>query len=156
MKESEKIEKNINGEVPSDFPKMIITIRNVNNPNAVLNNAKKIMSLISQYAYTNTWPSDDKWETILPKWFVESMTLKNSSDRDSDENLWHFESWVESMYHRAWEWHSSKIEGNNIIIVLALLNIPYIYEQLLYVFYAQGIPMKNISNVDDIYGETQH
>lgn len=156
MNEIEKIDKNINGEKPSDIPKMIITVKNVNDPNKVLNNAKEIMKLISQYAYTNTWPSDDEWKTILPKWFVESMTLKSIDEIMNIDGQWHFESWIESMYHRAWEWYSSKIEGNNIIIVLSLLNIPYIYEQLLYVFYSQGIPMKNISDEDDIYGETQH
>ncbi len=114
------------------------------------------MECISKYAYTNKWPSDEEWKSILPKWFVDSMALKSSSDRDKDDNLWHFESWIESMYNRAWEWYSSKIEGNSIVIVLSLLNIPYIFEQFLYIFYSQGVPMKNISSEDDLYGITNY
>ena len=135
---------------------MVIRVKNVNNPQEVLKNTKEIMECISKYAYTNKWADDNEWKTILPKWFVDSMILKSFSDRDKDDNLWHFESWIESMYHRAWEWYSSKIEGNSIIIVLNLLNIPYVFEQFLYIFYSQGIPMKNMTSEDDLYGITQH
>ncbi|OPC08672.1 hypothetical protein BAY01_14705 [Elizabethkingia miricola] len=155
MREIERIEKSIKGELP-DTTKMVIIIKNVNNVEEVLNNAKQIMLCISKYAYRNDWPSDEEWKSILPKWFVESMTLKSEKDRDNDENLWHYESWIESMYHRAWEWYSSKIEGNTITIVLKMLNLPYIFEQFLYIFYSQGVPMSNITDKDDIYGETQH
>ena len=80
------------------------------------------------------------------------MTLKSSEDRDKDDNLWHFESWIESMYHRAWEWWSSEIDGNTLTLTLQTLNLPYIFEQFLYIFYSQGIAMKDIVVHDDIYG----
>lgn len=155
MKEIDRIEKNIQGELP-DTTKMIITIENVKNPQKVLVKAKEIMKSISQYAYKDNWPSDEEWKDILPKWFVESMTLKTDKELDEDDNQWHYESWVESMYHRAWEWYSSKIDGDKIIIVLKMLNLPYIYEQFLYIFYAQGISMSSMSDVDDIYGKSQY
>lgn len=93
---------------------------------------------------------------FLPTWFVESMTSKSSKDRDNDKNLWHFESWIESMANRAWVWWSSNIENKKIIIVFETLNIPYIFEQFLFLFYSQGIPMSEISVTDDIYGETKY
>lgn len=155
MKELECIQNNNNGEKP-DTTKMIITVKNVTNSKEVLQKTKEVMKCVSQFAYTNTWPEDEKWKEILPQWFVESMTSKSSEDRDNDDYQWHFESWIESMYHRAWEWYSCKIEGDNIIITLKMLNIPYIFEQFLYIFYSQGIEMSNITSEDDIYGQTQH
>ncbi len=155
MKEIERIDHNLKGELP-DTTKMVITIKNVKNAKEVLENTKEIMKLISQYAYTNTWPSDEEWKHILPKWFVESMTEKSIQEIMSTKGQWHYESWIESMYHRAWEWYSSKIEGDTIIIVLKMLNLPYIYEQFLYIFYSQGIPMSNMSDVDDVYGKSQY
>lgn len=155
MKEIERIEQNIQGQLPNS-PKMIITIEKVKNPEKIMDNAKEIMKIISQYAYTNNWPSDEEWKTILPQWFVESMTKKSIEEIMKNKGQWHFESWVESMYHRAWEWYSSKIEGDKIIIVLEMLNLPYIFEQFLYIFYAQEIPMSNITDEDDIYGKTKH
>lgn len=53
------------------------------------------MNTISQYAYTETWPTDEEWKDLLPKWFVESIILKTSEDRDNDDNPWHFESWID-------------------------------------------------------------
>ncbi|OPC01935.1 hypothetical protein BAS10_18500 [Elizabethkingia meningoseptica] len=155
MKEIERIETNVKGEVP-DTTKMVITIKNVTNPQRVLDNTKEIMKAVSQYAYTNNWPSDEEWKSILPKWFVESMTEKSIEKIMKTKGQWHYESWIESMYHRAWEWYSSKVEGNTITIVLKMLNLPYIFEQFLYIFYSQGIPMDSITDVDDIYGKTQH
>lgn len=150
MTELIRIDKNTRGELP-EKTKMVITISNVEKPEEILNKAKEIMRCISQFAFTNTWPDDQEWKTILPKWFVDSMILKSEKDRDNDEYLWHFESWIESVYHRAWVWWSSKIEENSITIVLETLNIPYLFESLLYVFYAQGISMESMKVVDDIY-----
>lgn len=155
MKEIDRIDNYIKGESLNDS-KLVFTIRNVDNPEIVLEKAKEIMKIISQYAYTNTWLNDEEWKTTLPVWFVESMTLKTSEDRDRDDNLWHFESWIESMYHRAWEWYSSKTSDSSIEITIKLLNIPFIFEQFLYIFYAQGIPMDKMSDKDDIYGFTQY
>ncbi|WP_293915852.1 MULTISPECIES: hypothetical protein [unclassified Sphingobacterium] len=155
MKEIEGIHQSIKGELP-DTTRMVITIKNVDHVEEVLNNAKEIMKCISNYAYTDNWPSDEEWKSILPKWFVESMTQKSIETIMKTKGQWHYESWIESMYHRAWEWYSSKIEGSTITIVLKMLNLPYIFEQFLYIFYSQGVPMSNITDKDDIYGETQH
>lgn len=150
MKEIERIDIQNNGELP-DSAQILIKVVNVENPKRILENAKEIMKTISQFAYTNTWPNDDKWEELLPNWFVKSMTSKTIEEIMSTEGQWHFGSWIESMYHRAWEWYSSKIESNTITIVLETLNIPYVFEQFFYIFYAQGVSLNNISSIDDIY-----
>ncbi|MET3034803.1 hypothetical protein ABXT08_01755 [Chryseobacterium sp. NRRL B-14859] len=155
MQEKERIDINNQGQIP-DGLKMIIKIKNVNNPQEVLKKAKEVMKSVAQFAHTNNWPKDSEWKSILPKWFVESMTNKTLDEIMSQDGQWHFESWIESMYHRAWEWYSSKIEGNTIIIVLNLLSVPYVFEQFLYIFYSQGISMKNMTSEDDLYGSTQH
>ncbi len=147
--ELKRINKNNNGEVPSTT-KIIVRAKNVQNADQVLARTKEIMKCISQYAYTNTWPSDEEWKEILPKWFVQSMTLKTSEDRDKDHNLWHFESWVDNMRMRAWVWWSSKKNGDDLSFVLETLSIPYLYSPFIYILYSQGISMEDISIEDDI------
>lgn len=148
--ELKRIDENNKGET-TKMPKLILTIKDVKEPEMVLSKAKEIMKAVSQFAYTNTWPDDEEWKTILPLWFVESMTKKSSKDRDNDDNLWHFESWVANIKDRGWLWYSSKIEKNEITIIFELVDLPILIETMEYVFYAQGIPMQNISNIDEAY-----
>lgn len=148
--ELKRIENNNKGEIPN-VPKIIITAKNVRNPKEILENTKIIMKAISQFAYTDKWPSDEEWKNILPTWFVESMTLKNSEDRDKDENLWHYESWIDNIRQRFWLWYSSKTDKNSLQIVLEALSIPYLHDTLVYILYSQGIPIENITVIDDIY-----
>lgn len=153
MTELERIEKNNKAELP-EKTKMVITIKDVLNPSEVLLKTKEVMRIISQYAYTNAWPANNEWDKLLPKWFVESMTLKSDEDILNDKNQWDFESWIEGMYNRAWVWWSSEIRDNTIVVIIETLNIPYSFEPLLYIFYAQGIKMENIKVHDDIYDES--
>lgn len=148
--ELKRIDKNINGEQPKG-PKILITARNLNNPEEVLNNTKTVMKVISKYAYTNSWPNNEEWKEILPKSFVESMTLKTTEDRDKDENLWHFESWVDNIRQRFWVWWSSKMEKNSVCFVFEAISIPYLYDSFIYILYSQGIPIENIIVEDDVY-----
>ena len=144
-----RIEGNINGEDPGTT-RLIITAKNVKKKaDDVLKNIKEIMKCISKYAYTNTWPSDEEWKNILPKWFVESMTLKTDNDLDTDDDLWHYESWIDNMRMRSWVWWSSKKQGNDLIFVLETLDIPYLYETFLYVLYSQGVAMNDIIVEDE-------
>lgn len=154
--ELKRIQNHNNGEPVLEGAKLIITVTDLKAPQSILEKTKEIMTAISQFAYTDTWPSDDEWRDILPKWFVDSMVLKTDEELLADEHQWHFESWVESMYHRGWVWWSSEIDKSTLTITLEALNLPYIFEQFLYIFYAQGIDMKNISSFDDVYGNTQH
>lgn len=147
--ELNRIENNNSGEEPKTS-RIIIRAKNVKNADKVLRNTKEIMKSISKYAYTNTWPNDDEWKDILPKWFVEGMTLKSSTDRDKDDNLWHYESWIDNMRMRAWVWWSSKKSGDDLEFVLETLSIPYLFEGFLYILYSQGVPIENIISVDDI------
>lgn len=151
MKEEElkRIEKNNNGEVP-ETTKIIIRAKNVKNTEKVLANTKEIMKCISQFAYTDNWPSDDEWKTILPKWFVESMTSKSLDEIMKTKGQWHFESWIDNMRMRAWVWWSSKKDGDNLEFVLETLSFPYLFETFNYILYSQGVPIENISFEDDI------
>ncbi|MBL7730357.1 MAG: hypothetical protein JNM88_04200 [Chitinophagaceae bacterium] len=150
MNELQRIDAFNTGEVP-EKTKILITVTDVNNPSTVLQKTKDVIKPIASRGFTKKWPSDNEWKKILPAWFVESMVKKTPADRDKDPNLWHFESWLESMKNRAWVWWSSKIEDNTITIALETLNLPYVFEQVLYIFYSQGIPMKNITTWDDVY-----
>ena len=143
-----RIEGNIHGEDPRTT-RLIITAKNVKNADDVLKNTKEIMKCISKYAYTSTWPSDEEWKNILPKWFVEGMILKKAKDRDKDKNLYHYESWIANIKERSWIWWSSKKQGNDLIFVLETLDIPYLYGTFLYILYSQGIAMKDIIVEDE-------
>jgi len=143
-----KIERNVNGEDPKTT-RLIITAKNVKNADAVLKSTKEIMKCISKYAYTNTWPSDEEWKIILPKWFVESMTLKSLNEIMESKGQWHYESWIDNMRMRSWVWWSSKKQGNDLIFVLETLDIPYLYGTFLYILYSQGIAMKDIIVEDE-------
>lgn len=124
--ELKRIDKNNKGELPNG-PKIIITVKNVTNPKEILENTKTIIKAVSQFAYTDKWPTDEEWKEILPTWFVESMTLKSLDEIMKTQGQWHYESWVANIKDRAWLWYSSKIEKDSIQIVLEALSIPYLY-----------------------------
>lgn len=148
--ELKRIDKNNNGELPN-APKIIITAKNITNPKSILDNTKTIIKAVSQFAYTDKWPTDEEWKEILPTWFVESMTLKSLDEIMKTQGQWHYESWVANIKDRAWLWYSSKVEKESIQIVLEALSVPYLYDSLLYTFYSQGVPMENIDVKDDVY-----
>ena len=150
--ELKRIDKNNNGETPKE-PKIIIRATNVKNAKEVLKNTKEIMKSISQFAYTNQWPSDEEWKSLLPGWFVESMTSKTTEDRDKDDNLWHYESWIDNIRQRVWLWYSSKIEKDTLEFVLEVVSYPYLHYTFIYILYSQGIPMDNISVTEDNISE---
>lgn len=147
--ELNRIEKNNSGENPKTT-KIIIRAKNVKNSDAVLANTKEIMKCISKYAYTSSWPSDQEWKSILPKWFIESMTSKTLDEIINTNGQWHYESWIDNIKMRAWVWWSSKKEKDNLEFVLETLSFPYLFESFIYILYSQGIPMENISFEDDI------
>ncbi|WP_452219952.1 hypothetical protein [Lacinutrix salivirga] len=152
-KEVKRINDYNKDEYPTG-PKIIMMAHNVENPEQVLAKTKEVMLAVSQFAYTDDWPSDEEWKTILPEWFVSSMTNKTSKDRDKDPNQWHYESWVHNIKMRSWVWWSSKIGEDYVKVTLEALDMPYLHDSFKYIFYSQGIPMKNITDDDDIYNKT--
>lgn len=50
--ELKRIVNNNNGEIP-ETTKIVIRVKNVDNPDEVLSNTKEIMRAISQFAYTD-------------------------------------------------------------------------------------------------------
>ncbi len=148
--ELKRINTNNDGELP-ELTKIIISVNSVKNAREVLDNTKEIMKTVSQYAYAKEWPSDDEWKSILPIWFVESMTLKSLDEIMKTRGQWHFESWIANVKDRAWLWYSSKLEKDSLQFVLETLSIPYLFETFVYILYSQGIPLENITVIDDVY-----
>jgi hypothetical protein len=148
--EIKRINNYNNGEFHSGAS-IYITVTNLEDPEAVLQKTKEVMLAISQYAYTNEWPAEEEWTSILPNWFVISMTSKTDEELDDDLDQWHYESWVSNIKDRAWVWWSSKKGENWLKFQLVALNIPYLHDSFKYIFYAQGVPMESISDKDDIY-----
>jgi len=79
------------------------------------------------------------------------MTNKTSEDRDKDDDLWHYESWIDNIRQRFWLWYSSKIEKDTLTFVFEAVSIPYLHDSFIYILYSQGIPMENIEVRDDVY-----
>ncbi|NMH28449.1 hypothetical protein [Flavobacterium silvaticum] len=147
--EIKNINENINGEIPKGT-KIIVQVKNVDEPEKIVRNTKEIMLKISNFAYTNEWPTDKEWKVILPEWFVKSMTDKSLEEIMKTKGQWHFESWISNIKDRAWIWHSSKIEERGIKFVLETLSYPYLQGTFLYILFSQGISMAHIEVIDDL------
>lgn len=151
--EIKRIKNNNKGELPKG-PKILLKAHHVENPQEVLDRVKEVMLAVSQFAFTNKWPSDEEWKSILPEWFVKSMTDKDLDFIMKTPGQWHYESWIDNIKQRSWVWWSSKVDDDSVTIILDVLDIPYLHDSLKYAYYAQGIPMSNITDEDDIYDKS--
>ncbi len=151
--EIKRIKNNNKGELPKG-PKILLKAHRVENPQEVLGKVKEVMLAVSQFAFTNKWPSSEEWKSILPEWFVKSMTEKDLDFIMKTPGQWHYESWIDNIKQRSWVWWSSKVDNDSVTIILDVLDIPYLHDSLKYVYYVQGIPMSNITDEDDIYDKS--
>ena len=74
-----------------------------------LERVKEVMRVVAAQAH-DRWPQERRWRQLLPTWFVELFENLSLDEILADESLWHFESWLEAMRLRGWEWWSSKLE----------------------------------------------
>ncbi|MHB1117842.1 hypothetical protein [Sideroxydans sp.] len=114
----------------------------------------RIRSVVAEIAkhQPHQWPADDYWKAELPSWLVESMPelsqedcvkLMNATPRDKWSTLpWQFDSWLDAIRERGWEWWGYEFIGQKMRIVLYITSIPprvEAFKQILQAAGARGI-----------------
>jgi hypothetical protein len=141
LSEKEKIEYN-KEELISGFD-VLYTIKSENSGEQ-LSLIKDVMLQISKYNSGN-WPNDDEWYQLLPGWFLEKARVYSIEDAMTMDKIWHFESWLDAMRYREWEWIGSCIKENKFFIYLKIINLPSIIEPFEFIMFIIGIEEQNIT-----------
>ena len=103
------------------------------NPNDVLSKITNIMTTIEKQS-TDSWPTDDNWKLILPKWFVNSFVnlsqeearvlLANTPKSEWSKLPWDFGSWLDAIRVKGWICRGIEQENNRILIKLEIIEWP--------------------------------
>ncbi len=110
MTELQRITSNNNGEKPSTGEYTIFTIEQIDNPYEILENCKKIVSVL--LTHKELKPDSEKWKSLLPDRVVKFINQLDDLDYGNDEYLFSIPSIVSSFQNskiRKWEWYSSKL-----------------------------------------------
>lgn len=118
-----------------------------NNPHLTVENIKTVMRVVVQYS-ADKWPDDETWKKCLPQWFVSRFEKYTYKELISNENLWHFGSWLESMKQRGWQWWSCQCTENKCVIYLTASEFVYLVGPLKYLIYESG--GENIDVADEL------
>ncbi len=140
MTEIERINKNINGELPKEKYSFII-VQDVPNPKHELEIFKKTILTILENIGLHEESS--KWDDLLPKQLVEFTNQLEEEDYHKDDLISHIPNMIRHFRdNRKWEWYSSTMlendEGFEVIVtgVLDTVALPLIHHQ--------GIPFTSI------------
>lgn len=90
-----------------------------------LERVKEVMLIIASQN-REAWPDESGWIQLLPTWFEATFKKHSLDEIVADESLWHFQSWLDAMRLRGWEWWSSKLtSGATWKIQLVAYEWPY-------------------------------
>ena len=88
------------------------------------------------------WPNDEEWRAILPEWFLASFEGHNLEEILASDQLWHFESWLDAMKYRGWEWSSSVVNSElEWTVSLTIFDFPCSLEAFEYLARASGVEL---------------
>ncbi len=144
MTEIEKINSNNNGELPIG-EKTIFRAFNINNPQQVLDNCKRVVKALINHPNTN--PSSNEWKALFPKTYVQFLDGLTREDFMYDELLYSIEGIVKGFQNenlREWRWYSSKLTANGFEIVFE----GWCSFRNYWLIHAQGIPYSKIEITD--------
>jgi len=90
-----------------------------------------VIESIVAYDY-DSWPDDDYWRQILPKWLSSFMmtgeectaAMARTPREQWDKLHWEFGSWLDAMRERDWKWWGYERSGNEVRLVLQVTGIP--------------------------------
>ncbi|WP_442264920.1 hypothetical protein ACSIGC_11255 [Tenacibaculum sp. ZS6-P6] len=144
MNEIERIESNINGELPEGIGYRYIIVENIKEPERALETYKQSMLMILKNK--DLHEEDPKWEQLLPKEVV-AFTNQLEEDDYRDELLSHIPNMVRRVLTiRDWEWYSSQLYEDGFEIIILGRDIGAIAYELLH---HQGIPHSSLASGDD-------
>ncbi|GEP94444.1 hypothetical protein [Chitinophaga cymbidii] len=147
MDEIERIAFNNAGEL---FKGSVLHFKvNANNPSYHLLRVKEVVTEIARYD-RDSWPSDEKWEDILPGWFIERIKSYDINEILSNSSvLWDYGSWLDAMKNRGWKWYSSNVFEGGFSIYLEAKEFPFSVNPLEYVIYESGVLLPNITFTEE-------
>src|SRR2546430_4780301 len=84
------------------------------------------------------WLTDDRWEQLLPSWFIE--TFRGYTPQEIHESGWRWDygSWLDSMKERVWRWWGYQRTGRTLTVQLQLDSWPYSISTLRYLARVAG------------------
>ncbi len=152
MNEENRIFEFCNGESPNVGYLCFTAV--THEPSHKLKLIKDVMTIISKYDSTS-WPDDNKWSAILPKWFIYKIRANKLEDIiASNYKLWDYGSWLDAIKHRGWEWYSSKISPDKFEIIVTPKSFPFSVNPLEYLIMESGVDYESIYFLD--YATLQH
>lgn len=114
MTELERIEKNVNGEIPKGKYD-ILRVEDLDNPLEVLEIFKQSIDVFLRNKHFNY--KDKKWEQLFPQKIVKFVKQLDDNDFSNDDLLSDIDLMVYSLNEKKkWEWYSSQIIGDKIEI----------------------------------------
>jgi len=143
MTEQGNIKYNVKGEKPSRGYQ-IVSVRNINNAKAVLDNFKNAVLTILKNK--NLSDEDPKWEKLLPTEIVNKLKQLDSDDKSYDEFLYDIDSSIDDYQRlRDWEWYSSlEVDKGFDIIVKGKFN----GWKFINFIHCQNVALSNINIID--------
>ncbi len=143
MTEIERIETNINGELPSKDYEFII-VENIKEPEKALEIYKQ--SMLAILKNKDLHEEDIKWGKLLPKEVV-AFTNQLEEEDYKDELLSHIPAMVHSVVNiKDWEWYSSQLYEDGFEVIILGRDVGGVSMRLLH---HQGIPHTSLALGDD-------
>ncbi|HAZ45733.1 MAG TPA: hypothetical protein DDW76_36525 [Cyanobacteria bacterium UBA11369] len=133
------------------------------NANEVLQNCREVLAVVLQQ-YEKNWPSDDEWQELLPKWFVErcapERTIEEEEEnlakwrtlsreeqiREIEEELWSVMDWIswfepsdDPFEQRCWFWWDAFVKDPNLLLIaVEVVDVPFPFGSLEWLIRASG------------------
>ncbi len=137
--EEKNICNNINLIIPENSDYIILRVNNATDKFA--DNVKKLLTdYFKEYNCLH-----------LPKWFLDIVKKYTDDDLWNDEFLLNIDNWHKKMKNRSWRWYSSEKADKEFKIVVTQSGMTNLSE-LIFLFYCQGIKLKDIVIEDKKYG----
>ena len=143
LDEIQRIDANLSGE---ESPAVRVSLRGeCQAPDETLAKVRSVMKVVASNS-SASWPTDAEWEALLPAWFV-SYTKRHTTEQIlADFRLCHWEAWLDTLKERDWDWWSSELLPNGLLIYLCAKSWPYQVGPLVYLMYACGATVVEVKD----------
>lgn len=140
--ENKRIVNNTHGELPDNS--YIMYRVSADNTEILLRKVIEVMVCISRYEEDN-WLSDEEWDIVLPIWFTSGVKQRDYKSIIDNEELWDYGSWIDALKYRGWKWYSSLLLKDSFLILLEVIDIPYIIEPFEFLLRECGVRTVDMS-----------
>jgi hypothetical protein len=141
------------------FLSVPFTARCYGDAQEVLGRIKEVLEIVLQKSL-DSWPSDEDWRSLLPRWFVERCAEERSREeiarslerwrqlpreeqvRAIEEHVWSVSDWVYGFRpdQRHWYWWDSVVEDpKTFTVVIAVEGWPFAWGTLKWLLRTAGV-----------------